>query len=256
MPGSVRVLYCHCTHADILPKAVKEEVLRRLCASGVAVEAVADLCELASLRDPRLKEIAAAESVRIAACYPRAVRSLFAYAGAPLPEGAEVLNMRTGDAAAIAGRLLAGASASAAPRDAKPLVESLEAKKPGQWSPWFPAIDASRCKNCRQCLNFCLFGVYGLSEAEKVEVQRPANCKTNCPACARVCPEVAIIFAKYKGGVIAGDEVTEETLKGEQVRVDPAVLRKGGLAALRQRGQAAAERLAKEQPEQKHGNQD
>ncbi|MCX5643329.1 MAG: hypothetical protein NTZ17_01395 [Phycisphaerae bacterium] len=66
-------------------------------------------------------------------------------------------------------------------------------------------IDYDRCRNCRQCLNFCLFGVYRLSEEGKVEVQNPAGCKTNCPACARMCPQKAIIFPKYAEAPINGD---------------------------------------------------
>jgi hypothetical protein len=34
-------------------------------------------------------------AVRIAACYPRVVRSLFQAAGTPLPPEAKILNMRT-----------------------------------------------------------------------------------------------------------------------------------------------------------------
>ena len=46
-------------------------------------------------RDPALKRLAAAGPVKIAACFPRAVKWLFAAANAPLPLGAtEVLNMR------------------------------------------------------------------------------------------------------------------------------------------------------------------
>jgi NAD-dependent dihydropyrimidine dehydrogenase PreA subunit len=235
---AARILYCHCAYAQIVPKSVKDEVLRRLCESGATFEAVADLCELAARHDPALKSIAEAQTIRIAACYPRAVRWLFAAAGAPLPErGVEVANMRKESPDGIVHVLLGGKPSRRRPAQAPGQGASLEAK-PGAWVPWFPVIDRSRCKSCKQCLSFCLFGVYGLSEEGKVQVQRPANCKTNCPACARVCPEVAIIFPKYTGGVIAGDEVTEETLKGEQVRVDPAVLRGGDLYA-RLRGRSS-----------------
>jgi NAD-dependent dihydropyrimidine dehydrogenase PreA subunit len=65
------------------------------------------------------------------------------------------------------------------------------------WKPWFPVIDYDRCTNCMQCLSFCLFDVYGVSEDNKIQVQNNDNCKTNCPACSRVCPEVAIMFPKY-----------------------------------------------------------
>ena len=79
-------------------------------------------------------------------------------------------------------------------------VETLKketgARDSNHWKPWFPVIDYDRCTNCMQCLTFCLFDVYGVSE-DKIQVQNEDNCKTNCPACSRVCPEVAILFPKY-----------------------------------------------------------
>jgi hypothetical protein len=91
-----RILFCNCTYAQILPKEVKEAVLSKLCESGLAFDAVADLCEMSARRDPALRQLAEGESVKIAACFPRAVKWLFAAAKAPLsPHGVEVLNMRT-----------------------------------------------------------------------------------------------------------------------------------------------------------------
>ena len=91
-----RILYCHCAYAQVVPKAVKEEVLRQLSESGAAFEAVADLCEMSARRDPALGRLAAEADLKIAACYPRAVKWLFHAAGAPLPDaGVEIANMRT-----------------------------------------------------------------------------------------------------------------------------------------------------------------
>src|SRR5213075_2761693 len=91
-----RILYCHCQYAQVIPKEVKEAVLRKLCESGVAFEAVADLCEMAARRDPALQRLAADGAVKIAACFPRAVKGLFHQANADLaPDRTEVLNMRT-----------------------------------------------------------------------------------------------------------------------------------------------------------------
>ena len=95
MTQTTRILYCHCAYAQVVPKEVKEEVLRKLSGSGVAFDAVADLCEMSARRDPALNRLAEEGNVRIAACYPRAVKWLFSAAGAPLPkEGVDVLNMR------------------------------------------------------------------------------------------------------------------------------------------------------------------
>ena len=121
-----------------------------------------------------------------------------------------------------------------------------------KWKPWFPVIDFSRCTNCMQCLTFCLFDVYGVSKEKKIEVRNPTNCKTDCPACSRVCPEVAILFPKYKGGPINGDEVRAEDLQREKMKVDISALLGGDIyAALRQRSTDAKARFAKERDEKR-----
>ncbi len=69
---------------------------------------------------------------------------------------------------------------------------------------WYPVIDFSRCTNCMECIDFCLFGVYGIDQAETILVEQPDNCRKGCPACSRVCPENAIIFPQHKSPAIAG----------------------------------------------------
>lgn len=109
-----RILYCHCAYAQVVPKPVKQDVLRGLTASGVAFDAVADLCELAARRDPSLQALAGEGDLTIVACYPRAVRWLFNAAGAPLAaSGVRILNMR----AEPAERVLADLAPAAAPAE-------------------------------------------------------------------------------------------------------------------------------------------
>ena len=119
--------------------------------------------------------------------------------------------------------------------------------QPGLWKPWFPVIDYSRCTNCMQCLSFCLFDVYGVSEDNKIQVQNNDNCKTNCPACSRVCPEVAIMFPKYQGSPINGDEVNENEAKREKIKVDISSLLGGDIySTLKDRSAAFKSRFSKE----------
>ncbi len=119
--------------------------------------------------------------------------------------------------------------------------------QPGQWKPWFPVIDYSRCTNCMQCLSFCLFDVYGVSTAGKIQVQNNDNCKTNCPACSRVCPEVAIMFPKYTAAPINGEPVSETDAKREAMKVDISALLGGDIySRLRQRSDDAKTRFSKE----------
>ena len=100
-----RILYCHCAFARVVPADVKSSVLASLTASEVEFEAVPDLCEMAARQDPRLAELSTG-ALRLAACYPRAVRGLFEAAGSPLPESAQILNMRSESADKIAAALL------------------------------------------------------------------------------------------------------------------------------------------------------
>jgi hypothetical protein len=89
-----RILFCNCTYAQVVPKEVKDAVLKKLCESGVAFDAVADLCEMSARHDPSLKRLANG-GLKIAACYPRAVKWLFHASAADLSSDAtEVLNMR------------------------------------------------------------------------------------------------------------------------------------------------------------------
>lgn len=116
-----------------------------------------------------------------------------------------------------------------------------------QWKPWFPLIDYDRCTNCMQCLSFCLFGVYGVDDERRIQAQNHDNCKTNCPACSRVCPEAAIMFPKYKAGPINGDVVRDEDLQREKMKVDISALLGGDVySLLRDRSEKARSRFSKE----------
>ena len=107
MSDQPKILYCRCAYAQVVPQGVKDEVLSRLCDSGASFESVADLCEMAAHRDPRLTALAQSGPLRIAACFPRVVKGLFQQAGSSLPEDStEILNMRTDSAETIASQLL------------------------------------------------------------------------------------------------------------------------------------------------------
>jgi hypothetical protein len=106
MPAPPRILYCNCTYAQVVPEETKKAVLLKLCESGASFDAVADLCEMSARRDPALQRLASGGPVKIAACYPRAVKWLFAAAKAPLPQdAAEILNMRVQHAAEVTAAL-------------------------------------------------------------------------------------------------------------------------------------------------------
>jgi Pyruvate/2-oxoacid:ferredoxin oxidoreductase delta subunit len=144
-----------------------------------------------------------------------------------------------------------------ASNDPKALVAALDKVRDergiqpaGAWKPWFPVIDYQRCTNCMQCLSFCLFDVYGVSADSKIKVQNQSNCKTECPACSRVCPEVAIMFPKYRHSPINGDQVSVDDVRREAMKVDISALLGGDVyAALRDRSAKAKSRFSKERDE-------
>lgn len=128
----------------------------------------------------------------------------------------------------------------------------LETNRPGKWKPWFPVIDYDRCTNCMQCLSFCLFDVYGVDPSNKIQVQNNDNCKTDCPACSRVCPEVAILFPKYSAGPINGDVVRDTDVKREAMKVDISALLGGDIySTLKQRHNDAKNRFSKERDDKR-----
>lgn len=127
-----------------------------------------------------------------------------------------------------------------------------QAWQPGAWKPWFPVIDYSRCTNCMQCLSFCLFDVYGVSTDGKIQVRNQNNCKTDCPACSRVCPEVAIMFPKYRHSPINGDEVQADDVRREAMKIDISALLGGDIyATLRDRSAKAKSRFSKERDDER-----
>ena len=154
------------------------------------------------------------------------------------------------------GKVLTQNIAGLAPAQLADLVETARdeagAAKHGEWKPWFPVIDYDRCTNCMQCLSFCLFGVYGVDGESRIQVQNNDNCKTNCPACSRVCPEAAIMFPKYKAGPINGDVVSEADLNREKMKVDISALLGGDVyEMLRLRSEKAKSRFSKERDSDK-----
>ena len=266
-----------------MPAGVREAVLGGLAASGVPFEAVADLCGLAARRDPGLERLARAGRLHVIACYPRAVRWLFAYAGAPLAPGAVIHNMLKEAAEDIITHLAPREStahlapreytahlapreytAHLAPREytggkPQPAHEPSQAAPPtfpetppGGWIAWYPVIDYDRCEGCKQCLEFCLFGVYALTDDGKVRVAAPDACKLNCPACARVCPASAIVFPKFReGGPIAGDEGVLTEPAEEGIRADLKRLAKGDVMdVLRRRAARARAAAARKYPKE------
>jgi len=191
MSANNSILVCKCAERGLLSRAALEPLLQE---EGVTV--VSDLCKAAAEKLPILGKIATEPNPKIYACHPRAVRALFEFAGFPLPENTEIVNLRSPELQ----------------QSDTPTLQSSPA--------WYPVIDTDRCSNCGQCFEFCLFGVYEKDEEGRVKVVNPQSCKNNCPACARICPDAAIIFPKVGEEPINGAEITDEDVVKENIKIN------------------------------------
>ena len=77
---------------------------------------------------------------------------------------------------------------------------------------WRPIIDADRCANCLECLNFCMFGVYNITDGGTITIESPDSCRNGCPACARICPQSAILFPRCTDDRISGWDESDLTV--------------------------------------------
>ncbi len=224
MPETKTILICRCAERGLLnPCPVAED--------GCTV--VPDLCRAAAEKRPDLATVASAEHPVIYACHPRAVKALFESAGYPLPETTEFHNLR---------------NPSIQPSDNPSILPSTLPDSPPAW---FPVIDRDRCSSCGQCFEFCLFGVYEKDAAGRVQVVSPQSCKNNCPACARICPEAAIIFPKAGEEPINGAEISDENALKANIRVNVDEILGGDVyAALHARKQKRRSLLDRKKIEQ------
>lgn len=125
----------------------------------------------------------------LCAIHPRPARWLLHRHGMELPEEV-IIDVRTVvDAAGALGRM-ALPEVSATPGTVS-RISAAAAER------WYPIIDSECCVNCGHCREFCIFGVYTLDGDGQVIVSEPDRCKPGCPACARICPQSAIMFALH-----------------------------------------------------------
>lgn len=236
-----RVLLCNCVDAGIGGDECRKAVRDGLRTRGIPFRELPDLCRLVANRDSALRELADDGTLTIIACHSRAVLGMLAAAGITLDESRlRLLDLRT----------MTTDSIISAISDASPV--DLPSTSDDNWRPWFPVIDYSRCSNCGQCMSFCLFGVYSRSTDGNVVVTNPRACKYNCPACARICPQVAIMFPKLGDheSPLNGDVITDEENLKARARVNAGELLGDDLyAALALRRQQSRKRLIKTQQE-------
>ena len=210
-----RFIICSCASRTFIPVARVVGLAAQLRYFGARVTMVGDLCRMVEQNEESLANVVGAA---IVACHSRAVRALLASRGL---EAGEIIDIRSLD---IAEALAKEGLSPASEEELAPFLEEARSEFK-RFAPevghdaWFPAIDRERCVDCGRCLEFCLFGVYS-REGRHVVVSDPGQCKNNCPACARVCPERAVVFPKYTKSPINGGLDDEEGLSA----LDPSAL--------------------------------
>jgi NAD-dependent dihydropyrimidine dehydrogenase PreA subunit len=236
------VLVCRCASAGTIPKEACDQVLAALEELDVDTVAVPDLCAMAARRDPTLHRLCSSGRVQIVACAQRAVHWMLHAAGVNFDAASiEVLDLGEEKPAQIVRTL----SERACPR---PHTGFCELGTIDGWAPWFPIIDYDLCSACGQCASFCLFGVFTTAADGTVTVANPSSCKNNCPACARICPQAAIMFPKLDEAPINGRALNGDEASPPRIQVDvDEMLGSDVYAALAARSLSSRRRLVNAQ---------
>lgn len=187
------IICCCCSDYHRVPSESIRKLSQHFAKKGVKVCLIDDLCYQTIHHHEVLKDISDRQ-IPVFACHKRAVNALFAAADVSPPP---LFDLCAGEEEIIAGLQVEDVSSDA---DVPEIPEYFH-----EWQAWFPAIDRERCNGCGKCIDYCLFGVYSRVD-RKVTVTQPANCKTNCPACARMCPQQAIVFPKHPEAPVNGGE--------------------------------------------------
>ena len=205
------IIFCNCQTRQGSEKwLAASEILNNT--ELIKLVSIQDLCGLCALEPETVRSLfEGSAKVFLLACQPRALKLLLENAGIQLQNKIRLFNLIEEDASVLQGLLPDYLNKEAGIRPEKELASG------SAWPSWYPLIDHERCNNCMQCADFCLFGVYSKT-ASQVKVINPQGCKNNCPACARICPNVAIVFPKYSaGGPISGSVSIDEA--GEMLRL-------------------------------------
>lgn len=206
-----KITICTCVSRSFIDKDKVVEIAAFLKKQGRDVQIEADLCKKAILTPNDMEEIA---SGILLACFPRAVRSLFHFVGLTVDD---IIDIREAGCEEVCSNLQLSYTKNETITDKHLLQEEVKrfAIEDGT-DAWYPVIDKDRCTECGKCHDFCLFGVYTIND-KQVKVVQPQNCKNNCPACARMCPNKAIIFPKYEKSPINGGITEEESFNPQEM---------------------------------------
>jgi Pyruvate/2-oxoacid:ferredoxin oxidoreductase delta subunit len=208
-----KIIFCNCG-SDKISRERLQSIENDLNNANINITKISDLCAVSALNAGKLKGVFREnEEYLIIGCNTRSLKLLLEKAHIETgKQSLRFINFFESDDEDVRKEI----SSFSIQGDYTNQAQVEEIENSTGWHSWYPLIDYSRCTECGQCADFCLFGVYEKTEG-KVSVINPRGCKNNCPACARICPQTAIVFPKYKqGGAIGGSDVIDEI--SEQIR--------------------------------------
>lgn len=208
---SKQITICACTSRSFISKEKVAKIAAAMKRGGYNVLVKADLCKNAMESSPDMPIVAAGA---ILACHPRAVQSQLNWLKLEATQIENIRDNSDNDVLSRFGLYYSSAQDSEEEKNFRRQIEEFPVEN--GTDAWYPVIDKKRCTECGKCHDFCLFGVYA-KENKQVKVVQPQNCKNNCPACARMCPDKAIIFPKYEKSPINGGITEEETFSPEEM---------------------------------------
>jgi len=209
-----QIIFCNC-RGELLSEYNKNVICSLLNKLPVKVVELIDLCgvcvsdpnEIATLFEDNLQTLCIA-------CHPRAVTLLLKKSGVNPGKDISFINLREASVDSVTEELNQFVSGLQSSNGYSKILADTD------WNAWYPVIDEEKCTSCGQCAEFCLFGVYE-NVGKSVKVTFPQVCKYNCPACGRICPQMAIVFPKYKqGGAISGSDTFDEQKEHERLQRD------------------------------------
>jgi NAD-dependent dihydropyrimidine dehydrogenase PreA subunit len=181
------IIICKCQVYHRVDEKKLAQVTAAFQSSGIFLRVVDDLCYEAVHHPEKLRATDA-----VVGCHHRTLAALCTYAGVKhIP--------RVFDVNIDIDEIVASLNSASANTDNDESSDPIS----DDWVAWYPVIDQDRCIECGKCADFCMFGVYTF-EDKTIKVVKPAGCKTDCPACARMCPANAIIFPKSSEAHING----------------------------------------------------
>ncbi|MCY1635237.1 ATP-binding protein [Marinifilum sp. D737] len=191
---SKQIFICGCEKDGKIEKESVQKLIETLEEKNIGFTYIEDMCGTILKNPDDLESLYTAEDAVVFGCQARAMQHLVDNTGRRNEELATEYLHIDDEKEELISSLESGTG------------EPLKIKYSDEWKPWYPVIDYERCNGCRKCLNFCLFSVYSVEDDGTVVVSASANCKDMCPACARVCPQNAIIFPKHAESPIDGGE--------------------------------------------------